>query len=133
MGVAQVLNRLTYIATVSHLRRINTPLEKSGELIEPRKLHSTTWGFLCPVETPEGQSVGVVKNISYLCHITIPTNNVGLHKYVEDYTKRFDNSTFTEISKCVKVFINGAWVGITDKPIQLYDSLKKKKYSGKYC
>jgi DNA-directed RNA polymerase II subunit RPB2 len=130
VGVAQVLNRLTYIATVSHLRRINTPLEKSGELIEPRKLHSTTWGFLCPVETPEGQSVGVVKNISYLCHITIPTNNVGLHKYVEDYTKRFDNSTFTEISKCVKVFINGAWVGITDKPIQLYDSLKKKKYSG---
>jgi DNA-directed RNA polymerase II subunit RPB2 len=130
VGVAQVLNRLTYIATVSHLRRINTPLEKSGELIEPRKLHSTTWGFLCPVETPEGQSVGVVKNISYLCHITIPTNNVGLHKYIEDYTKSFDNSTFSEISKCVKVFINGAWVGITNKPIDLYESLKKKKYSG---
>jgi hypothetical protein len=47
VGVAQVLNRLTYIASLSHLRRINTPLEKSGELIAPRKLHNTTWGFLC--------------------------------------------------------------------------------------
>jgi DNA-directed RNA polymerase beta subunit len=47
VGVAQVLNRLTYVASLSHLRRINTPLEKSGELIEPRKLHSTTWGYLC--------------------------------------------------------------------------------------
>ena len=47
VGVAQVLNRLTYLATLSHLRRINTPLEKSGELIAPRKLHNTTWGYLC--------------------------------------------------------------------------------------
>ena len=33
VGVAQVLNRLTYVSSLSHLRRINTPLEKSGELI----------------------------------------------------------------------------------------------------
>ena len=45
VGVAQVLNRLTYSSSLSHLRRINTPLEKSGELIAPRKLHNTTWGF----------------------------------------------------------------------------------------
>ena len=54
VGVAQVLNRLTYVSSLSHSRRINTPLEKSGELIAPRKLHNTTWGFLCPAETPEG-------------------------------------------------------------------------------
>ena len=47
VGVAQVLNRLTYVASLSHLRRVNTPLEKSGELIAPRKLHNTTFGFLC--------------------------------------------------------------------------------------
>ena len=80
VGVAQVLNRMTYMASLSHLRRINTPLENNnGELIEPRKLHTTTWGFLCPVETPEGQSVGGVKNISIMSHITIPTSNNGLY------------------------------------------------------
>ena len=69
VGVAQVLNRLTYISSLSHLRRINTPIDKSGKLIPPRKLHNSSWGFLCPAETPEGQSVGVVKNLSYMTHI----------------------------------------------------------------
>ena len=36
------------------------------------KLHNTTWGFLCPAETPEGQSIGIVKNISYMSHIQQP-------------------------------------------------------------
>lgn len=49
-GVAQVLNRMTYSATLSHLRRINTPIEKSGKLVQPRKLHSTQWGIICPSE-----------------------------------------------------------------------------------
>lgn len=49
-GVAQVLNRMTYNATISHLRRINTPIEKSGKLVQPRKLHSTQWGIICPSE-----------------------------------------------------------------------------------
>jgi DNA-directed RNA polymerase beta subunit len=50
VGVAQVLNRLTYISSLSHLRRINTPIDKSGKLVPPRKLHNSSWGFLCPAE-----------------------------------------------------------------------------------
>lgn len=49
-GVAQVLNRMTYNATLSHLRRINTPIEKTGKLVQPRKLHSTQWGYICGAE-----------------------------------------------------------------------------------
>jgi hypothetical protein len=50
VGVAQVLNRLTYVSSLSHARRISTPVDKSGKLIPPRKLHNTSWGFLCPAE-----------------------------------------------------------------------------------
>ena len=50
VGVAQVLNRLTYVSSLSHLRRISTPTDKSGKLIPPRKLHNTSWGFMCPAE-----------------------------------------------------------------------------------
>ncbi len=85
VGVAQVLNRLTYISALSHLRRINTPIDKSGKLIPPRKLHPTSWGFLCPAETPEGGSVGVVKNLSYMTHVTIPSNSTLLYESVEPY------------------------------------------------
>ena len=83
VGVAQVLNRLTYIASLSHLRRINTPIDKSGKLVPPRKLHNTQWGYVCPAESPEGQSVGVVKNIAYLAHITIQSNVTILYDIIE--------------------------------------------------
>jgi DNA-directed RNA polymerase II subunit RPB2 len=130
VGVAQVLNRLTYVSSLSHLRRINTPLEKSGELIPPRKLHNTTWGFLCPVETPEGQSIGIVKNISYMAHITIPTNSSSLYEYVQPDIESLENAVHKDLHNKVKVFINGAWVGITHDPIQLYNDMKDKKYRG---
>ena len=130
VGVAQVLNRLTYVASLSHLRRINTPLEKSGELIAPRKLHNTTWGFLCPAETPEGQSIGVVKNISYMGHITIPTNSSSLYEYVFPQVLRVDDTPPHQLHGKVKVFINGTWVGVSERPIELFNDMKDKKYRG---
>jgi DNA-directed RNA polymerase beta subunit len=65
-GVAQVLNRMTYNSTLSHERRINTPIEKSGKLVQPRKLHNTQWGIICPCEcfdpdTPILMWDGVIK------------------------------------------------------------------------
>ena len=130
VGVAQVLNRLTYVASLSHLRRVNTPLEKSGELIAPRKLHNTTWGFLCCAETPEGQSIGIVKNISYMAHLTIPTNSSSLYEYVLPNITRVDEASAKALNGKVKVFINGSWVGITENPTELYESMKEKKYAG---
>ena len=130
VGVAQVLNRLTYMASLSHSRRINTPLEKSGELIAPRKLHGTTWGFLCPAETPEGQSIGVVKSISYMTHITIPTNSSSLYEYVAPHVISVDDAAPEALYDMVKVFVNGAWVGIAKDPTQLYTDMKEKKHKG---
>jgi len=130
VGVAQVLNRLTYVASLSHLRRINTPIEKSGELIDPRKLHNTTWGFLCPAETPEGQSIGIVKNISYMSHITIPTNSSSLYEYVDQSIIKVGDSNPRDLYDKVKVFVNGTWLGVTDGPMELYAELKDKKCRG---
>lgn len=130
VGVAQVLNRLTYASCLSHLRRINTPLEKSGELIAPRKLHGTTWGFLCPAETPEGQSIGCVKSISCLGHVTIPTNSSSLYTYVDEYVIKLDDVKASDLYEKVKVFINGAWVGIAKDPVELYNEMKSKKHKG---
>lgn len=133
VGVAQVLNRLTYVSSLSHLRRINTPIDKSGKLIPPRKLHNTSWGFICPAETPEGGSVGVVKNISYLAHITIPSHSETLHKQIEPYITRLENieeGNKSDLHTQVKVFINGAWIGITSIAMKLYEAFKEKKCRG---
>ena len=131
VGVAQVLNRLTYVSSLSHLRRINTPMEKSGEMVEPRKLHGTTFGFLCPAETPEGQSIGIVKNLSYLTHVTIPTSSASLRQYVIPFMTRVEDvGSPNELYGKVKVFVNGAWLGVTDRAMELYQDMKDKKYRG---
>ena len=130
VGVAQVLNRLTYISSLSHLRRINTPIDKSGKLIPPRKLNSTSWGYLCPAETPEGGAVGIVKNLSYMTHITIPCNSSALYEFVEPHVKTFQELSKKELYTGVKVFINGSWLGNAINPVDLYTSFKEKKYKG---
>jgi len=130
VGVAQVLNRLTYVSSLSHARRISTPTDKSGKLIPPRKLHSTSFGYCCPAETPEGQSVGVVKNLAYMAHITIHSNSLPIYEYVMPNIIDIETIQPKDMFDKVKVFINGAWVGITDKPQELYTMLKDKKQQG---
>jgi len=132
VGVAQVLNRLTYLSSLSHLRRVNTPIDKSGKLVPPRRLHNSTWGFLCPAETPEGQSIGIVKNMAYLAHITINSNSSGLYDYILPIIDNIDtyNGSYKDLDDYVKVFINGSWVGITNEPDKIYNNLKDKKYKG---
>ena len=126
VGVAQVLNRLTYISSLSHLRRINTPIDKSGKLIPPRKLHNTTWGFLCPAETPEGGSVGVVKNISYMTHLTTISNSDNIREQMKSYIIALDDATRAQMHNGVKVFVNGAWLGIAMNAPKLYNDFKEK-------
>lgn len=70
-GVSQVLNRLTYASSLSHLRRANTPLGREGKQAKPRMLHNTQWGYICPCETPEGGSIGLVKNLALMSYISV--------------------------------------------------------------
>ena len=130
VGVAQVLNRLTYVASLSHLRRVNTPIDKSGKLIPPRKLHSTSWGFICPAETPEGHSIGVVKNLAQLAHVTIQSDSTILHKHVVPHVLALEHLSPQDLAQGVKVFVNGCWLGNAKDPIQLYTDLVRKKLEG---
>ena len=66
-GVSQVMNRLTYLSSLSHLRRCNTPLGSEGKQAKPRQLHNTQWGIVCPCESPEGGTIGLIKARTARC------------------------------------------------------------------
>ena len=80
--------------------------------------------------TPEGQSVGIVKNLAYMTHITIYSDSLPLYEYIMPNVVPIDTITSLDMYKKVKVFINGAWVGISNEPQELYLMLKDKKYKG---
>jgi DNA-directed RNA polymerase II subunit RPB2 len=126
VGVSQVLNRLSYLATVSHLRRIQTPVEKSGKLLAPRKLHGTSWGYVCPVETPEGHSVGIVKALSMLTSITQHTPSAVTLNVLES----LKSILWIRQSKDyggTAVIVNGVVVGYTTDPVNVHSELKNAK------
>lgn len=129
VGVAQVLNRLSYISSISHLRRVSTPLDKSGKMVPPRLLNGTSWGFLCPAETPEGLSVGVVKNLSFMTHVSIYSCSLPIYDIIHEYIIPIEHFALPLPMKN-KVFVNGAWVGYSENPHTLFLNLKELKYKG---
>lgn len=137
VGVAQVLNRLSPMATVSHLRRLSTPIDKNGKLCGPRKLHLSSWGIICPPETPESASVGIVKNLSILTHVTIPYDSEFVYRAIvhDDFiimcsANDCGNNDNTTTTSQVKVWLNGCWVGYAKTPMKLYVMLKMWKRCG---
>jgi len=124
VGVSQVLNRLSYLATVSHLRRIQTPVEKSGKLLAPRKLHGTSYGYVCPVETPEGHSVGIVKSLSMLTSVSQHTPSLVVLKVLDE---EIEWITTTRIPDGTLVSVNGVTIGTTQEPEKLFRKLKEAK------
>ena len=137
MGISQVMNRLTYLSGISHLRRISTPIEKTGKLIPPRKLHNTQWGFVCPAETPEGHSVGVVKNLSSTALVSLPSSPEPIVNilYDELHMVNLAETTHKEKHTDCRVFINGAFVGIirgsSHSNVEVVKSLRKAKTAGR--
>ena len=71
-GIAQQLGAINHIGLISYTRRISTPLEKVGKGSRPRAMHPSQYGFICPVETPEGPSCGLVRAFSLGVHVTCP-------------------------------------------------------------
>ncbi len=70
-GVSQLLDRVSYLSTLSHLRRVISPLSKKHPHFKARDLHGTHWGKLCPNETPEGPSCSLVKNLSIYANASL--------------------------------------------------------------
>ncbi len=135
IGVSQVLNRLNYISGISHLRRISTPIEKTGKLIAPRKLHNTQWGYICPSETPEGHSVGVVKNMASTASVSIYSNPNTVREYIDTLgtVVPLAETTAREKHEGTRIFVNGAWLG-TIVPADTgptVTSLRRAKRSGR--
>ena len=128
-GVAQVLQRLTFMSSLSHLRRLNTPLEKTGKITKPRQLHNTHWGMLCPAETPEGQACGLVKNLSLMTFVSVGTPSRTILETLDNYAEfqKLSEVLPSDIRGKSKIFINGSWIGITDQPEIIMKGLKSQR------
>ncbi len=89
-GVSQRMDRNNFLAMVSHLQKVVSPLSSSQENFNARALHCTHIGRLCPSETPEGTNIGLRKNLAMLCSISQGINS-------DDVLEKIKNMGLKEI------------------------------------
>ena len=128
-GVSQILSRLTYSSTISHLRRLVIPIGKEGKNTKIRQIHNSQIGYICPAETPEGHASGIVKNFSLLTRISNNINTVVMKEIISkvDNIIQLDDNIIYDSTPFYKILINGFWFGITYKPDDVLKDLRNKR------
>jgi DNA-directed RNA polymerase subunit B len=132
VGVTQLLDRTNYMSTISHLRRIQSPLSRSQPNFEARDLHATHFGRICPAETPEGSNCGLVKNLalSAIISVSVPSAEI-IEKLYELGVQHVDeaNENIRRIGS--RVFVDGKLIGYAEDGQNTSDTLRSLRRSGK--
>jgi len=125
-GVSQLLDRTTYLAALSHLRRVTSPLVRSQPHFEARDLHPTQWGRLCPNETPEGQNCGLVKNAAQMIDISEQVDEMEIKARLDEMDV-FQPEDWTDGDR---IHVNGDIYGIHKRGKNLVKQFKNARRRG---
>jgi DNA-directed RNA polymerase II subunit RPB2 len=132
-GLVQDLSRISYIGFLSHLRRVNMPLDRSIKVTDPHRLHSQQWGIMCPFESPDGASIGYLKNFALMTQITFSTSPSHLYKLFDELEVIPLASVPAVVSgskDTIKVLLNGTYYGVTLNPRRMVDTIRLYRRNG---
>jgi DNA-directed RNA polymerase subunit B len=131
VGITQLLDRTNYISTLSHLRRLQSPLSRSQPNFEARDLHPTHWGRLCPNETPEGSNCGLVKNLALSSSISVGVNPDKIRQLLFEMgtVPAYESNDAMKVNGA-KVFVDGNIIGYCNNPDDVVKSFRDKRRAG---
>jgi len=132
LGAVQDLNRLSWNTFISHLRKINLPLDSSAKVVGPRLLNSSQWGFIDPIDTPDGGNIGLHKHMAISTYITSGSSGSPIIKWLRLNTpmRILLECSPEQLGSSSKIFVNGIWVGVIDTPIEIVKLLKLYRRNG---
>lgn len=133
-GISQTLNRLNYDHSLTYMKRVMTPMpDSSSKITGPLHLHNTQYGSLCPLETPEGQKTGILKNMAMTTTITVGklSQIIIVKSILKDNIIPLSNKKYIKkLHTYVKIFINDNWIGLSNDIISLHNKLRNLRFKG---
>jgi DNA-directed RNA polymerase II subunit RPB2 len=133
VGLVQDVARLSWFAFMSHLRKVNLNMDPTAKVVKPHLLNNSQFGYIDPVDTPDGGNIGLHKHIAISTVITTEYSGDELIKWLLERFKfiiplasvhpRFANEN-------TKLFVNGKWIGLIEYPLQMVKILKLYKRNG---
>jgi len=131
VGMTQLLDRTNTLSTLSHLRRLQSPLSRSQPNFEARDLHSTHWGRLCPNETPEGANCGLVKNLALMSSVSVGTDSEKIKRTLEFMGVTRSKDVDEQLRHTgTKIFVEGYLLGYTTSPDILTNTFREMRRKG---
>ena len=132
VGVVQDLNRLSWNTFISQLRKINLPLDASAKVVGPRLLHSSQWGYIDPVDTPDGANIGLHKHMAISTLISSGFTGAPLVRWLRAKTsmKLLQECDSHYLSLNTKIWLNGTWIGVINNPLETVKLLKMFRRNG---
>lgn len=125
-GVVQSVNRLSFNSFISHMRKLNLPLDASAKIIGPRLAHATQWGIIDPIDTPDGGNVGLHKSMTITATVTKGYSAKPMIKWLRANVAMLllNECTPLILSNLCKVIVNGQWVGVIAEPREIEERMK---------
>lgn len=111
-GVSQELSRLSFYSTLSQLRRISLQMDKALNIAEPRRLHCSQFGLVCPTDSPDGKSIGFIKAFTTLAQLATPSPSKEVLDRMEGLLPLETVHPATWNPMWTRVFLNSDLVGL---------------------
>ena len=133
-GISQMMSRQNNLHSQAYLRRVvSLSIDAStNKMTSPRHLHVSQYGSMCPLETPDGAKIGLIKNFSLLETVTINVNSQIpiITRFLEGKLTSLNEIKTRHLHRFIKVFLNNNWIGSVRDVSKIHSSLRNMRFNG---